>query len=287
MRFLFGILVFGTVCLCLAVLLGFLGRLHPVFDTLSLLRPLFAGLCLLVLVFPMGLRLRMLVAFSFLMGTASTLPLFFGGTDGDDMRIYTKNLLYRNPQLPAVAADIRASDADVITLQEVSGRNERLLDALSKDYPYQHLCRFSGWSGIAVLSRSAMQDKVCSARRGLAAARISHEGQGVWIASVHLTWPFPYGNSNAAKAAVDVLDDLDGPVVMAGDFNIFPWAASVGRMKRTAEVQLVRPLRPTFDLQGVPLLLDHIYAPEGGTASYRPFIGSDHLGVVADVGLGR
>jgi endonuclease/exonuclease/phosphatase (EEP) superfamily protein YafD len=72
---------------------------------------------------------------------------------------------------------------------------------------------------------------------------------------------------------------------MAGDFNIFPWAASIGGLKRAAGLRLVHPIRPTLDLEGIPLLLDHVYAPGGGVASYRPLMGSDHKGVLADVWL--
>ena len=45
------------------------------------------------------------------------------------------------------------------------------------------------------------------------------------------------------------------------------------------------PVRPTFWLEGVPLLLDHVHAPGGGQVTYRPLLGSDHLGVLADVVL--
>ena len=128
----------------------------------------------------------------------------------------------------------------------------------------------------------------CSARRALAAGRIVHQGQGVWIASVHLPWPFPYENAQAAQAARDLLVEMeDAPVVMAGDFNIFPWAASVGAMQQAGGVRPARPVRPSYQLDGVPLMLDHVHATGGGRASYRPLLGSDHLGVLADVRLTR
>jgi endonuclease/exonuclease/phosphatase (EEP) superfamily protein YafD len=213
--------------------------------------------------------------------------MFFGAQKAGDLRIYSKNMWFANRELEALASDIRASGADVVALQEVSRANRAMMAALRDIYPHQHACSFSGWSGIAVLSRDPIVQAVCSDRRAVAAAQVQ-TGQGlVWVASVHLKWPFPYGNARSATAAADVLARLDGPVVMAGDFNIFPWAKSVQGMQQAAALQVAQPVRPTFDLRGVPLLLDHVHAPGGGTAQYRGLFGSDHLGVLADVSLNR
>ena len=284
MRVIYGFLWLVAILLACAVFMGFAGALHPIFDTLSLLRMPLAALCLLLLVFPMSRRLRFILFAAALAGGISTVPLLLPGPDGADLRLYSKNIWYRNPNLSALEADIRGSGADVVTLQEVSRANTALLSALSDIYPHQHLCRFSGWSGIAVLSRNPISATRCSQRRGLAAARITKAGRAVWVASVHLTWPWPYGNAGAAQTAFDELVGMeDAPVVMAGDFNIFPWAASVRRMARGGETRLAQPLRPTFDMEGVPLFLDHVHAPGGGRVSYRPLLGSDHLGILADL----
>ncbi|EBA11403.1 endonuclease/exonuclease/phosphatase family protein [Roseobacter sp. CCS2] len=277
----------GAFCLLLAVLFGFAGALHPAFDSLSLLRLPLAVLCLLVLVFPMGVRLRLMLAAAVLLGAGTTVPMLVGTADADDLRIYSKNMWFGNRELDALAADIRDSGADVVTLQEVSPTNRPMLADLRDIYPHQHLCSFSGWNGIAVLSREPIVQTKCSHRRAVAAAQINM-GQGpVWVASVHLSWPFPYGNARSAEVASDVLETLESPVVMAGDFNIFPWAQSVQSMQHAAALRVAQPVRPTFDLRGVPLLLDHVHAPGGGTAQYRGLLGSDHLGVLADVSLTR
>lgn len=285
MRILFWMMQAGAVCLLLALLFGFAGGWHPAFDSLSLLRLPLAVLCLLVLVFPMGVRLRLMLASAVMLGAGTTVPMFFGTDDADDLRIYSKNMWFRNAQLAALAGDIRESDADVVALQEVSRPNRVMMAALRDVYPHQHICTFSGWNGVAVLSRTPILQTRCSDRRALAAVQLD-SGQGpVWVASVHLSWPFPYGNATSARSAIEVLAALDGPVVMAGDFNIFPWANSVKGMQQAAGLQVAQPVRPTYDLRGVPLLLDHVHAPGGGTAQYRDLIGSDHLGVLADVSL--
>ena len=285
MKFVYLALRAGVICLLLAVLFGFAGDLHPLFDSLSLLRVPLALLCLLILVFPMGMRLRLMLAATVMLGAGTTVPLFFGAGQADDLRIYTKNIWFANRSLDVLAGDIRASGADVVTLQEVSRPNRALMTALRDIYPHQHLCTFSGWSGNAVLSREPILETRCSDRRAVAAAQVQ-TGQGpVWVVSVHLKWPFPYGNAATAQAGETLLQGLEGPVVMAGDFNIFPWASSVRGMQQAAGLQVAQPVRPTYDLRGVPLLLDHVHAPGGGTAQYRGLLGSDHLGVLADVAL--
>ncbi|WP_108815925.1 endonuclease/exonuclease/phosphatase family protein [Loktanella sp. Alg231-35] len=287
MKFLMWMMRAGVICLLLAVLFSFAGALHPAFDSLSLLRVPLAVICLLFLVFPLGARLRLMLAACVMLGAGTTVPMFFGAKAADDLRIYSKNMWFANRTLDALAADIRASGADVVALQEVSRGNRAMLAALRDAYPYQHICDFSGWSGIAVLSRDPIVQTQCSDRRAVAAARIESTQGPVWVASVHLSWPFPYGNARTGAAAADILARLDGPVVMAGDFNIFPWASSVQGMQRAAALQVAQPIRPTYDLQGVPLLLDHVHAPGGGRATYRALLGSDHLGVLADVSLTR
>lgn len=277
----------GAVCLLLAVFFGFAGGLHPAFDSLALLRLPLAIICLLVLVFPMGARLQLMLVAAVMLGAGTTVPMFFGAQRADDLRIYSKNMWFGNRELVALAADIRNSGADVVALQEVSLSNRAMMADLRDIYPYQHICTFSGWSGIAVLSRTPILQNKCSDRRAAAAAQVQNDQGPVWVVAVHLRWPFPYSNATSARSATRLLEALDGPVVMAGDFNIFPWANSVHDMQRAARLQVAQPVRPTFDLRGMPLLLDHVHAPGGGTAQYRGLLGSDHLGVLANVSLTR
>ncbi|MEJ6402329.1 endonuclease/exonuclease/phosphatase family protein [Yoonia sp. 2307UL14-13] len=268
----------------LALMTGFLGRWWPLADSLSLLRPLLGVLCLLGACLRFAKVTRIALAGAAAAAALTILPLFVPGKGGD-LRIYSKNMWYRNGELLALATDIIDSGAEVVMLQEVSDRNAMILQLLGPRYPHQHVCPFAGWSRIAVLSVHPIAETACSSRRAMAAARITRDGRAFWAASVHLQWPYPYGNSATADSAVDLLLGLDGPIVTGGDFNIFPWAASVQRMRRSGRMRSVTPLRPTFHLKGVPLFLDHVWAPGGGHASYRSPLGSDHLGILAVVDL--
>ncbi|MDO6589747.1 MULTISPECIES: endonuclease/exonuclease/phosphatase family protein [Rhodobacterales] len=272
--------------LCTGVFAGFGGRLHPFGDSLSLLRIPLGVICVIGLVFRMPMVLRVCVGCAAALALMTTVPMLATTRGDGTLLLYSKNLLYRNDALPALAADIIASDADVVTLQEVGQRNDVFLAMMADHYPYQHLCRFSGWSGIAVLSKTPfVADARCSIHRGVAVAQIEKDGQAVWVASVHLPWPYPYDHARSAGAATALLGQLAGAIVVAGDFNIFPWASTTHQIRQVSGTRIAGPLRPTYDLYGLPLFLDHVYSPGGGHVTYRDRLGSDHLGVLAQLSL--
>ncbi|MCG3266432.1 endonuclease/exonuclease/phosphatase family protein [Yoonia sp. I 8.24] len=281
-----GLGVVTLLALCVGILLGFGGHVHPLGDSLALVRMPLGIVCAAGLAFQMPRVLRIFSVAAATLALGTTAPLLVASGAEGPLLLYTKNLLYRNSDLPALADDIRASAADVVTLQEVSRTNGAILGMLANDYPYQHLCRFSGWSGVAVLSKTPFAGTpLCSTHRGVAAARIVKERQAVWVASVHLPWPYPYDHARSATSASDLLAQLEGAIVMGGDFNIFPWAASVRQLRQVSQTRLARPIRPTYNLYGAPLFLDYVSAPGGGRVTYRDRLGSDHMGVLAALHL--
>lgn len=271
--------------LCLGVVVGFAGAVHPLGDTVSLVRPVLGGLCAVTLLWRGPRLLRAGLAIAAVMALATTVPMMILRTPEGALTVYSKNLWWANEQIAAVADDIRTTNPDIVLLQEVSARNDQVLALLAATYPHQHLCQFSGWNGIAILSKSPMTDQSCTQRRGAALAQINTPAGAIWATSIHLGWPHPYSNMRSAEDATDLLADLDAPVIMGGDFNIFPWAASVRQLQHVTRTQIAGPVRPTYQLNAAPLLLDHIHAPFGGSATLRPLLGSDHKGVLARVSL--
>mgnify|MGYP002790663186 CR=1 FL=1 len=108
-----------------------------------------------------------------------------------DVTVYQKNLRFDGTDRAALVADIIASGADLITLQEVSRANLVVLSDLDAAYPYRHLCPFSGVGGIAILSRLPLTAPECPVP-GLATARVALAAGDFVVASVHLYWPFPF-----------------------------------------------------------------------------------------------
>ncbi len=279
--------------LLLLVLASWAGPLHPAGDTLSVLRvPLLvlAALALIWTTWPR--RLRWSVAGLCLLALGQVVWMKYQTPTPGGFTVYQKNLWYRNPQHEALAAEILGQKPDVVTLQEVSRQNERVLDLLRADYPHQQRCASRGWS-VVVLSRHPVVagQTLCSVGRGLAGVQVSLPEGPVWVISVHLIWPWPHGQRAQAERLEAMIQGLAGPVVLSGDFNMMPWASDVRRLARATGVQRAGPLVPTYWLRpdgwpiSVPLPLDQVWATGGGLIETRPQVGSDHVGILARVHL--
>lgn len=274
---------------CLAAVLvvaGFFGQFIRVFDTIALAQPLLGGLCLIG---ALATRSRVprfgLMALGFV-ALAASVRFFMPQDPGQDLRVYSKNLWFGNAEISPIVADIKTANVDTVFLQEISDRNRHILEQLKTRFPYQHLCRFSGWYGIAVVSRHPFDGTpICSTSRAMAAAPIKINGSRVWLVSAHIPWPWPTDSVKNEQAAHDLLAQLNGSVVIAGDFNSFPWTSRVRTIATLSHTKLAGPIHPTLTFRQIPLPLDFALSPGGGAVKVRPHLGSDHAGIVADLAL--
>ena len=267
---------------------GFAIDLHPAAQTTALLRPMFGVFCLLGLWFGTKSWEKGLAAIAVLATVLTVVPTIIGnqGQDASNtLRLYSKNLLFQNTKLEDVVTDIVAAQVDVVMLQEVSVHNDTVLAMLAADFPHQHLCRFSGWSGVAVLARAPLSAPRCSPFRAAAAAQTQVAGRAVWVVAAHIPWPWPYETEETFAGARDMIAQMADPVVIAGDFNALPWTGRVRDMAQAARGRLAGPNLPTLRYRGVPLMIDLAIAPGGGVIERRPLLGSDHRGIVATVNL--
>ena len=270
----------------LVVIAGFLGQFHRAADSIAILRPLFGPVCLLGFWAARSPIPKAAFGALGLFALWTVAATFLPQAPGGHIRIYAKNLWAGNTEIQAVVDDIHDAGVDVVMLQEVSEHNDRVLDLLRGEFPHQHLCRFSAWSGIALASRHPFTAAPqCSSWRAVLAAPIDLNGEHVWVASIHIPWPWPEGMPESESAADEILSSLDGPVVMAGDFNIVPWSGRISRLAELTDTRLAGPAHITFNLRGLPLVLDMAMAPYGGHAEVRPLLGSDHAGIVADLAI--
>ncbi len=276
----------------LAVLGGYLGALHPLGDSLAVFR--LQGAALLAVLSALALlagaaavgRLGMVLA---LVAGAPILWSYGAGpaamTEG--LRIYQKNMWFRNDDLAGLAADIRAAAPDVVTLQEVSEANRALLEALKPGLPHQLNCGATRVGGTAIATRLPIVagSEICA--DGLAAMQVEGQEGPLWLVSVHLRWPWPHRQAEQVRRLLPVLEGLQGPVVMAGDFNMVRWSASVTAMARAARVRPAGAVHGTYTgfAPWLVLPIDHVLAPGGGQVEVRGGLGSDHLGLLAEVGL--
>jgi len=270
---------------------GFMGALHPLGDSLAVFRINVTALCVFscVLIAIWAKRWAILGAICCLVSTATIVgPTGFAITmPHDALGLYQKNLSFRMQDTDPLVQDIFLLKPNVVTLQEVSPTQLRILEDLDEAYPHQAVCPFHSFiGGVAVLSQHPITETRCVEGSGLVAARVNPEAQEpFWVVSLHLRWPFPYSQSDHVKTLLPQLENLKGDVLIGGDFNMVPWGHTVRLIRNATGTTNTEGLFSTFTRFGkfVPLQIDHVLGPGGGTAKLRPNLGSDHLGLYARV----
>jgi endonuclease/exonuclease/phosphatase (EEP) superfamily protein YafD len=194
---------------------------------------------------------------------------------------------------------IREADPDVLVVQELTPYAAEVLADL--DTTYAHALKFpaDGPYGIAIWSRFELEGAQIFALGRLPAieTRVRAPSGTFTVFGVHLSAPT---NTRRGAARDEELRQLglrsaavDGPLVVAGDFNLTPYsprfadwldasALTDTRRGRTPSVSW-----PTLlPIAGIPI--DHVaVSSEFEILSHRrlPDFGSDHYGVLVDLAL--
>lgn len=207
------------------------------------------------------------------------------------------NLSFRNRTPEAVAKFVRAADADIVTLQEVTGRTGKVMGLLASDYPNRVRCPYARVGGVAVLSRlprARGEAQGCIEGQGLSWIRVIAGGQELTVASLHLHWPWPFRQHRQIGELEKYLRILPRPVLLAGDFNAAPWSHAVQRVADATGDSVAPGLRFSFGIQfspwtpSLPIPIDHILLPGDITPldlQLGPELGSDHRPIVARLAL--
>lgn len=279
-------IVFGAL-----VFLGYLGAWHPAGDSFAVFRvPLAAVFALLVIWSPWPRWLRWPLAAAALVALAQVAAQrldVYGEPSDQDFTLYQQNLLFSRKEDAQWLGIVAENAPDMITLQEVSARNKTLLSALAASHPYQQYCDFGTVGGVAVLSRfpAVPGSGFCAGRNGLAAIQVETDHGPVWLVSVHLHWPWPYGQAAQVDRLLPVLAQLEGHIIIGGDFNAVGWSHSVARIARAIDGDRVHHSGATFYLPliGMPVTIDHVLTSPAFSQAARsmPKAGSDHHGVLA------
>lgn len=288
------LMVWATLLLALVVILGFTGQVFAPGNSLAVIR------------WPVGWMLLVFGGILWLQSLAkpALAALTSGGialgsiwvTAWDDMQpcrvqpcltLYQKNLLSRAwPRYP-LADDIVATDAHIVTLQEVSNHNKRFMSNAYAHYPFQIVCPFRPQQSVAVLTRLPVvpDTAFCLDGAGMAAVQVqTRQGQTFWAVSLHLEWPFPNDQFREAHVITEQLRALDGPIVIGGDFNMVPWGGSVRMIGQSTGTKPFGPRWNThrFGSWVLPLQIDNVLLPDGseGEIERRTYMGSDHQGLL-------
>lgn len=265
--------------------MGFAGALHPIGDSLGVFRGqiLFGMALISLLQRAVSDRGRALFGLGVVFVAAIPLAMvYLEGPEAGDLRLYQKNMLFNNPDLAPLEADIRSLNPDVVTLQEVSEPNRALLAAIKDILPAQQHCRFAGVGGVAVATKLPLIAGSGFCAKGLAGLQVQGPDGPLWVLSVHLHWPWPYQQPAHLAEILPVITGLEGPIVVAGDFNMVRWSYALEAVRDAAEVQAAGPVLGTLPRFApfATLPIDHVMAPGGGQVVLRPLLGSDHFGLV-------
>ncbi|MDP3368564.1 MAG: endonuclease/exonuclease/phosphatase family protein [Brevundimonas sp.] len=214
------------------------------------------------------------------------------------VRVYSANLFHLNNDTARIRQSIEAADADIIVLIELASDPVLKIDQLLDGYPHRaasmRLDQTRGPSRSLIASRWPLTGKA-DPPDGLhaVAATVQTPLGPVNVVGVHLTRPWPFqhswGQISQTMALRTVVEGLDGPVLVAGDFN------SVSSARIGKQVQRDIGLRPVTGFPGtwpadlpsaLGITIDHVYAsPDLAFVSRRlgrPN-GSDHRAVVTEV----
>lgn len=277
-------LILSTCCAA-----SFAGVLHPAGDSLAAFRP-YLGATLLAVAIVAASATRWGVASASLLIASVTLVAPIKAALPEEtvrdgaLTVYQKNAWRSRVDVEALAADIRSSNADVVTLQEVLPDDQAILQHLAADYPEQIVCRYSEFGDVAVLSRLDVLDAWCADREGVAGLRINAPNGPLWVISLHLRWPWPMDQADHLDAIIDEhLKPLSPPLVIGTDLNNVPWSQSAKRLQDATLTRRPGPVRPTYRIAAIlGLAIDHVFTPIGWQAETerRPMFGSDHNGLV-------
>ena len=218
--------------------------------------------------------------------------------DAAIVRVYSANVFYLNNDTARIRRSIEAADADIVVLIELASDPALKIDQLLAGYPHRaasmRLDQTRGPSRSVIASRWPLTARA-DPPDGLhaVAATVRTPLGPVNVVGVHLTRPWPFqhswGQISQTMALDTVVEDLDGPVVVAGDFN------SVSSARIGKQVRRDIGLRPAPGFPGTwptdlpsafGITIDQVYAsPDLAFVSRRlgQPTGSDHRPVVTEI----
>jgi endonuclease/exonuclease/phosphatase (EEP) superfamily protein YafD len=213
------------------------------------------------------------------------------------VKVLTVNVSFRQFSVRTLLDLVREADPDVLIVQELTPHAERVLADFDTAFPHHHKFTADGPAGIGVWSRYELERGATFALGRMPAieARVRAPQGSFTIIGVHLSSPVRPRRAAARNLELRALGvrsaAVEGPLVVAGDFNITPyspyftdWLAASGltdsRRGRTLSVSW-----PTM-LPWLGIPIDHVAVNSGFTIlSHQrlPNFESDHYGVLVEL----
>ena len=250
---------FGAAALLFVLTLaGYAGRWGPALDVIANFR-----LHLAVLAGGLGMvlglaRLRRsagLALLTTLIAAASLGPALDPAErpgDGRPLTLLYANLRDRNPQRQALAAMLRAADADILITSETTRAVVEGAGGLRAAYPYRLVSPGAGealrtaiWSKYP-LSDGALYRNNTVAPTGAAAIADLGGGTTLGLIGAHFSRPFERLHRTQVEALGPMADKLGHLLIVAGDFNASPWSWVVARAAEVTGTRILGGYRVTW-----------------------------------------
>ena len=148
----------------------------------------------------------------------------------NSLRVVSANVLYQNTVAAALIDTVRASNADVLAVLELTAAYAEQLTALHADYPYRVLSADEGAFGIGLYSRVPLENAevVVLGQTRAVSATIFRDGGSVHFIGVHLLPPKNIAWADARNEQLSQLARLStqyaGQTLVCGDFNLTPYS---------------------------------------------------------------
>lgn len=301
----------AAITCALTIVVGFLGWVAPTIDRLNHFQPVWTALaCAGVVVAVIGggrarVRRSGLLALISLYLLLSPVLRLNGSShaagDGVALKVLTFNVHWSHPNPAAIVDFIRAEDPDLVLLQEVSRRTERVVNEdLRAFYPHRRFCIDLAGCDSAILSKWPILEnrqfhRLADAPPAISAIIELGGGTRLRVVGIHVMNPHDPGRqareiewlSNHVRAARE-------PTLVAGDLNLTPWTSALHRLERQTGLVRATGLAGTWPATSryIPPIfpIDHVLAPAGSRlvdVRRGPKLGSDHLPVIATLVIPR
>lgn len=264
------------------------------------------GVIFAVLLFMLGARWRALLFVGFLavaLAHGIAYIVEYGGRRTEpttplkaELTLLNFNVLAGNNEPERVVEFIRELAPDIALIMETPGV-ERFIPQIEEALPYRIGCEMPRNCDISLFSRfpivgGEVRELPPFRRMRLALAPIEVNGVAVTVVGVHLSKPyFDEASSEELWRLQGVLREIEGPIILSGDFNTAIWSGPMGYFGRTVGLIPAPRYPPTWPVElgpvGVPI--DNVFTIgsariediEAGEDSF----GSNHRYLVARIGL--
>lgn len=261
------LIILGIIGCSLAIGLGFLGFIHPAFDTFSHFRlHLSLGLFLVGVIIAlrewqwMSLLALIVGGIGFYTASNGTLLAKRVVEANSNKPVYSLlhfNLYWVNTQREAVIDRIIELDPDLISLSEAATRWTFQIKRLDEKWPYLiHCPEWGKRGGIRFYSKWPLdkESQYCGPYGSFARTSVTAPDGTVFTSgSVHLRWPWPASGPKQLETITPELKKISKNALFAGDFNATTWSYTVNQFASASGMEIIPGVGPTWMIDELPL----------------------------------